>query len=225
MFFSCFPVDVHVYLRMWQLLFDWKLCAWPNSSVHVFHINVFAGNDFGSIMGILHWFNNANQSKEKSMNEILIFVKYFSLCENNLDFKSRMKRIILVFINKMILSFFFLQIAVFIGPILAVLFSVFGFCTRYVDINKMFQWMWHFSYFRAGFHGVLDTVYGMNRSSLNCPPTSEFTYCHFRDPKVFLREVSISEFETYSNIYLMVGVIFTMHILTVLTLWFKLNKR
>lgn len=120
---------------------------------------------------------------------------------------------------------YFAQIAVFIGPILAVLFSVFGFCTRYVDINKMFAWMWHISYFRAGFHGVLDTVYGMNRTDLWCPPSAEFVYCHFRKPKVFLREVSISEFDTYNNIYMMSGVILTMHALTVLTLWFKLNKR
>ncbi|XP_031638739.1 ATP-binding cassette sub-family G member 4 [Contarinia nasturtii] len=118
-----------------------------------------------------------------------------------------------------------IKIAVFIGPILAVLFSVFGFCTRYVDINRMFQWMWHISYFRAGFHGVLDTVYGMNRTDLWCPPQTEFNYCHFRKPDVFLREVSISGFETYKNIYLMTGVIITMHILTILTLWFKLNKR
>lgn len=117
------------------------------------------------------------------------------------------------------------QIAVFIGPILAVLFSVFGFCTRYVDINKMFQWMWHFSYFRAGFHGVLDTVYGMNRSDLYCPPDTPYSYCHFKKPSIFLREVSISEFETYRNIYMMVGVIITMHVATVLVLWFKLNKR
>ncbi|XP_055314826.1 ATP-binding cassette sub-family G member 1 [Sitodiplosis mosellana] len=118
-----------------------------------------------------------------------------------------------------------IKIAVFIGPILAVLFSVFGFCTRYVDINRMFQWMWHISYFRAGFHGVLDTVYGMNRSDLWCPPDTKFNYCHFRKPAVFLREVSINGFETYHNICLMSGVIITMHILTIFTLYFKLNKR
>lgn len=129
---------------------------------------------------------------------------------------------IFIFFEHVLFSF---QIAVFIGPILAVLFSVFGFCTRYVDINKMFAWMWHISYFRAGFHGVIDTVYGMNRSELNCPPGTRFNYCHFRNPKIFLREVSISELDTYTNIHMMVGVILTMHLLTIFTLWFKLNKR
>lgn len=89
----------------------------------------------------------------------------------------------------------------------------------------MFQWMWHISYFRAGFHGVIDTVYGMNRSDLWCPPDTQFKYCHFRNPKVFLREVSINELDSFNNIYLMSGVIILMHMLTLFTLWFKLNKR
>lgn len=118
-----------------------------------------------------------------------------------------------------------IKLAVFIGPILAVLFSVFGFCTRYADITPMFKWMWHISYFRAGFHGVIDTVYGMNRSDLHCPPGTRYEYCHFRKPKVFLKEVSISELDTDNNIYLLAGVIITLHLATLLRLWFKLNKR
>lgn len=86
--------------------------------------------------------------------------------------------------------------------------------------------MWHISYFRAGFHGVIDSVYGMNRSDLWCPPGTNMNYCHFRKPKVFLREVSITDgIDTDYNIYLMSGVILTMHLLTISTLWFKLNKR
>lgn len=89
----------------------------------------------------------------------------------------------------------------------------------------MFSWMWHISYFRAGFHGIIDTVYGMNRSDLYCPDDAPMSYCHFRKPTTFLKEVSINELNTNENIYLMSGVIVTMHILTVITLWFKLNKR
>lgn len=116
------------------------------------------------------------------------------------------------------------QIAVFIGPILAVLFSVFGFCTRYEDITPMFSWMWHISYFRAGFHGVIDTVYGMDRPFLPCPESA--MYCHFKNPKLFLNEVSISQMDSITdNIALMSGVIIIMHVLTIAALWFKLNKR
>ncbi|XP_037042719.1 ATP-binding cassette sub-family G member 1 [Bradysia coprophila] len=118
------------------------------------------------------------------------------------------------------------KLAVFIGPILAVLFSVFGFCTRYIDITAMFSWMWHISYFRAGFHGIINTVYGMNRPYLPCPENAPFHYCHFKNPKLFLEEMLIPpEVTLTDNVVLMSSVFFTLHILTVIALWLKLNRR
>ncbi|KAH8392221.1 hypothetical protein KR215_003569 [Drosophila sulfurigaster] len=115
------------------------------------------------------------------------------------------------------------KLAVFIGPILAVLFSVFGFCTRYIDITPMFRWMWHLSYFRAGFHGSLNAIYGMDRQFLDCP--DNVMYCHFRSPKVFLKYMMIYDVHMSDCILLMGTVIGVMHVLTVITLWRKLNKR
>lgn len=126
-------------------------------------------------------------------------------------------------LNADVLSCIFLQIAVFVGPILAVLFSVFGFCTRYIDITPLFRWMWHISYFRAGFHGALNAIYGMERSSLPCP--DNIMYCHFRNPKIFLDFMMISDVSMTDCVLLMTGIIGIMHLLTLLTLWYKLNKR
>ncbi|KAH8263218.1 hypothetical protein KR044_006212 [Drosophila immigrans] len=117
----------------------------------------------------------------------------------------------------------FLQLAVFLGPILAVMFSVFGFCTRYIDITPLFRWMWHLSYFRAGFHGALNAIYGMDRQFLDCPDS--VIYCHFRSPKVFLKYMMISDVHMSDCLLLMGIVIGVMHLLTVITLWRKLNKR
>lgn len=86
--------------------------------------------------------------------------------------------------------------------------------------------MWHFSYFRAAFHGILNTVYGMDRPYLECPETATLNYCHFRDPKIFLTDMLIpTQPNLHENMVLMGSVIFTMHVLTVLVLWLKLNKR
>lgn len=115
------------------------------------------------------------------------------------------------------------KLAVFLGPILAVLFSVFGFCTRYIDITPMFRWMWHLSYFRAGFHGALNAFYGMDRPFLDCP--ENVMYCHFRSPKVFLKYMMISDVHMSDCVILMAIVIGVMNLLTVITLWRKLNKR
>lgn len=106
------------------------------------------------------------------------------------------------------------------------LFSVFGFCTRLVDITPLFSWMWHISYFRAGFHGAINTVYGMSRADLECPETAPLQYCHFRDPRIFLAEMLIEEQQSLGeNMALMGGVTVAMHVLTVMVLWLRLNKR
>ncbi|XP_017130272.1 ATP-binding cassette sub-family G member 1 isoform X2 [Drosophila elegans] len=115
------------------------------------------------------------------------------------------------------------KLAVFLGPILAVMFSVFGFCTRYIDITPLFRWMWHLSYFRAGFHGALNAIYGMDRPFLECPETA--MYCHFRSPKVFLKYMMISDVHMSDCLILMGTVILVMHVLTLITLWHKLNRR
>ncbi|KAH8307859.1 hypothetical protein KR059_001045 [Drosophila kikkawai] len=115
------------------------------------------------------------------------------------------------------------KLAVFLGPILAVMFSVFGFCTRYIDITPLFRWMWHLSYFRAGFHGALNAIYGMDRPFLECP--KDTMYCHFRSPKVFLKYMMISDVHMSDCLLLMGAVIGVMHVLTIITLWHKLNKR
>ncbi|XP_065078443.1 ATP-binding cassette sub-family G member 1 isoform X2 [Ochlerotatus camptorhynchus] len=116
-----------------------------------------------------------------------------------------------------------IKLAVFIGPILAVLFSVFGFCTRYVDITPLFQWMWHISYYRASFHGILNSVYGMNRDDLYCPETQ--IYCHFKNPVLFQKDMDIEHVDMEKNFILIVSIVITMYIGTLFVLWYKLNKR
>lgn len=116
-----------------------------------------------------------------------------------------------------------IKLAVFIGPILAVLFSVFGFCTRYVDITPLFQWMWHISYYRASFHGILNSVYGMNRDDLFCPETQ--IYCHFKNPVLFQKDMDIEHVDMEKNFILIVSIVITMYIGTLFVLWYKLNKR
>lgn len=116
---------------------------------------------------------------------------------------------------------FFTQIAVFAGPIIAVLFSVFGFCIRYMDTPAAFRWMFHISYFRAGFHSLLYTVYGFGRTDLNC----DDIFCQYQKPKSFLREMEINDTNVVNNLVLIVGIGVLMHLLTASALWCKLNRR
>ncbi|XP_017792233.1 PREDICTED: ATP-binding cassette sub-family G member 1-like [Habropoda laboriosa] len=113
------------------------------------------------------------------------------------------------------------KIAVFAGPIIAVLFSVFGFCIRYMDTPHMFRWMFHISYFRASFHSLLHTVYGFDRMDLKC---DDF-YCHYKKPTQFLKEMDIADTSIANNLILTVGIGVLMHLLTASALWCKLNRR
>lgn len=65
----------------------------------------------------------------------------------------------------------------------------------------------------------------MNRDQLECPKS--LMYCHFKSPQVFLKQMLINEHDTdfTSNVSLLCGVLVTMHILTIIALWLKLNKR
>ncbi|XP_072760251.1 ATP-binding cassette sub-family G member 1 [Anoplolepis gracilipes] len=114
-----------------------------------------------------------------------------------------------------------IKIAVFIGPIIAVLFSIFGFCMRYVDTPFAFRWMFHISYFRAGFQSVLYSVYGFNRQDLQC---DDF-YCHYKNPSKFLIEIDGNDVNVVNNLILIIGIGVLMHLLTASALWCKLNRR
>lgn len=113
--------------------------------------------------------------------------------------------------------------AVFLGPVVACFLSVFGFCIRYLDTPSYFRWIYDISYFRAGFHSLVFTVYGFNRTKLFCPDEAE--YCHYEDPNKFLEEMGIVDVEMVSNISLIIFFWCLTHAATYLLLWIKLNKR
>lgn len=127
--------------------------------------------------------------------------------------------------KSLIPKFFFLlfQVAVFVGPVLACFFSIFGFCIRFLDTPVYFRWMYQISYYRAGFQGIVYSIYGLNRPPLVCP--KEQIYCHYSDPTNFLKEMDIIDVDLFSNMSVIVIICCLMHAATYLALWIKLNKR
>lgn len=115
------------------------------------------------------------------------------------------------------------KIAVFIGPVLACLFSVFGFCLRYADTPQVFRWLYWFSYFRAAFQTSILSMYGYDRGTLLC--SEEEFYCHFKNPKKFLSEMDMPELNIDFNFVYIACWALVSHILTVAYVWFKLNKK
>ncbi|XP_045447263.1 ATP-binding cassette sub-family G member 1 [Melitaea cinxia] len=113
------------------------------------------------------------------------------------------------------------KIAVFVGPVLACLFSVFGFCLSLRDTPYSFRWLHHISYFRAGFHIAVHSIYGFNRTKMHCAKE----YCHYITPNKFLVEMDIATIDVGANMAIVLATTVLMHVLTCTALWYRLNKR
>lgn len=90
-----------------------------------------------------------------------------------------------------------------------------------MDTPLAFRWMFHISYFRAGFHSLVVTIYGFDRIDLKC----DDIYCHYKKPAKFLGEMEITDTNIMNNLVLIVGMGVVMHLLTASALWCKLNRR
>ncbi|XP_065225243.1 ATP-binding cassette sub-family G member 1 [Planococcus citri] len=113
------------------------------------------------------------------------------------------------------------NISVFIGPVLMVLFSVFGFAIRLADIPATFKWLHYFSFVRSSYHSLLYSMYGMKRSLLPC----DQTYCHFRYAGQFLVEMDVKDFEMYTEFFYICFICVLVYISTSFCIWYRLNKR
>ncbi|XP_075224145.1 ATP-binding cassette sub-family G member 1-like isoform X2 [Lycorma delicatula] len=119
-------------------------------------------------------------------------------------------------------------LAVFIGPVITVFLSVFGFASKYSEIPSYLKIFYYISYFRVSFQGSLNTLYGFNRTALPCLLDGfhgETGYCHYRHAIKFLKEMDFSDLNIGFDFSFILGFGILLYACTVSAIWLRLNCR
>ncbi|XP_073824320.1 ATP-binding cassette sub-family G member 4 [Musca autumnalis] len=86
----------------------------------------------------------------------------------------------------------------FLAPVLTIPMMMFaGFGVTLRDLPSYLKWGSHISYLRYGLEGFVSAIYGNDRGTLEC---EEAPYCHYRYPRKFLDEITMTGDQFWNDI-------------------------
>lgn len=117
-------------------------------------------------------------------------------------------------------TFFDVVNGTFAGPIFMIPMMMFsGFGVNLRDIPSYLKWGTHVSFFRYALENYVAAVYGTDRREFTC-----FTvYCHYKDPKLFLEEIAMSEIDVTFALQMLVLTLVTVRVLGYFVLSWKVR--
>lgn len=105
----------------------------------------------------------------------------------------------------------------FISP--WVIFS--GFFLHLNDAAPFFHWIFHISFLKHGLEGVMEAVYGYNRTQLPCSDD----YCHLISPKKILKELDMLHNDYWTNFYVLFCYIIILYTITYIMLKYRICRK
>lgn len=114
------------------------------------------------------------------------------------------------------------QNGVIFGPLIILPFMIFsGFFVHLNDAHPYMQWLFHISFLKYGFEGVMVAIYGYDRPKMYCSKE----YCHYRHPRHLLKEIDMTHAEYWSSITVLIGLYFALEFTAYVALRIRLKRR
>ncbi|KAI4463708.1 abc transporter g family member 28 [Holotrichia oblita] len=111
---------------------------------------------------------------------------------------------------------------VIFGPFFLLPFTIFsGFFVQLYDVHPYMRWIFHISYIKYGFEGLMLAIFGYDREKMPC----NADYCNYHYPKIFLEDVDMADaVYSYSVIFLL-GLIVFLRVLAFIALYLRIQLR
>ncbi|PBC34512.1 ATP-binding cassette sub-family G member [Apis cerana cerana] len=108
------------------------------------------------------------------------------------------------------------------GPLTILPFLIFsGFFVQFRDAHPYLRWLFHLSFLKYGFEGVMIAIYGYDRPKLSCSDV----YCHFAIPETLLNAVDMKQANYWFCLIVLIALYVMLDIGTYTLLKLKLEKR
>ncbi|XP_003703130.1 ATP-binding cassette sub-family G member 4 isoform X1 [Megachile rotundata] len=108
------------------------------------------------------------------------------------------------------------------GPLTILPFLIFsGFFVQFRHAHPYLRWLFHLSFLKYGFEGVMIAIYGYNRPKLSCSDV----YCHFAVPEKLLSAMDMTQADYWFSFFVLTALYIILDIATFTLLKLKLEKR
>ncbi|XP_076674576.1 ATP-binding cassette sub-family G member 4 isoform X1 [Andrena cerasifolii] len=115
-----------------------------------------------------------------------------------------------------------IQHGMIFGPLTILPFLIFsGFFVQFRHAHPYLRWLFHLSFLKYGFEGVMVAIYGYNRPKLSCSDV----YCHFATPEKLLSAVDMARVDYWFCLLVLAFLYVILEISTFTLLKLKLEKR